>query len=352
MANPITFMHKFDDGNDEMQVGGLVCCTTLNPETVVATIVEMKDVFSATWLNVNTGPGKFNLAREFFCNGVRDAWDMVANDYTKTNANFLFALRDFLLQVMTPNVHSNQCSYQFALKELFNMKVTMFASRLHRIKELMKHLPRQANEPELTDDDINHIILQAMPNNFQDQYVVSFPQPLHEITVQELTERLSNIQSILDHKYASSQSNKRQKTKYNYKKQLSNHGNQSDYKRKGNNSNPNVCCIPGHQNHLWNDCCANCNSVNYDPNFMPCTYLSDQGGNHSNNNNNNNNHCLRSANHNNNHCTNLQQNYAINTRNGPPNHREDSQANTMSSSGTSNARDSPWVDDLDRQHYN
>ena len=275
----------------ERTTDGISPCSTLDIESLLEAITEIRDVVGPNRLDVDVPAKKFSIARDVFRGVARDAYDLAIDGMPQTDDNFNNSMpRELLLQATSSNAYSMQRAYLTRLRKPFEMDLPTFQHRLRHIKKMMVLLPRRNGEPEMTDFEFKTIYINAMPEKFRAEYFYKYEhQALTTTTFAEITERFGSIKRHLDvvEKIDNKRNNNNKKNdnsngnhngnknnnKYN-NQQNSGRGGGSGRGGRGNNSNKNnkiknPCRLPGHEGHDWSECKTNRNSSNYDPNFVP-----------------------------------------------------------------------------------
>ena len=290
----------------ERTAEGITPCTTLDVESLIEALLEVRDACGPLRLNVgNDTVAKFSLAREIFRGIARDAFDlaiegMALNDENNFNNNMP---RLLLLQAVSENAYSMQRTYLNRVKKPFEMDLPVFQHRLRHIRKLMTLLPRRAGDPDMTDYDFKQIFINSMPEKYRAEYNYKHEhEPLATTTFAQITERFGSIKRHID-VIEKIDNKKSKKNDGNNNNNNNNHNNNNSGGRGGRsrgngrgngrggrgrgsgsgNTPRNPCRFPGHQNHDWKDCKANRNSANYDPNFVPRTVDTTSGNNNNNN---------------------------------------------------------------------
>ena len=289
----------------ERTVEGITPCTTLDVESLIEALLEVRDACGPLRLNVGDNTvAKFSLAREIFRGIARDAFDlaiegMVLNDENNFNNNMP---RLLLLQAVSENAYSMQRTYLNRVKKPFEMDLPVFQHRLRHIRKLMTLLPRRAGDPDMTDYDFKQIFINSMPEKYRAEYNYKHEhEPLATTTFAQITERFGSIKRHID--VIEKIDNKKDKKNDGSNAIITiiiiittivsggrGRGNGRGSGRggrgrgSGSSDTPrNPCRFPGHQNHDWKDCKANRNSANYDPNFVPRTSETTNSNNNNNN---------------------------------------------------------------------
>jgi hypothetical protein len=277
-APHISFSIKHKNMEVTNHATGLTCCMTTDLETILATIAEIKDVLGANRLNITQGPLCFQYAREFFGGNACRAWDLAILGLARTVANLQVAFANLVKQLVSTEAYSDQRTYMQSLKKPTEMTVQQFIACILQMQELMSHLPRQDQEPMMTEHEFKYIVFNVHPRSFCDQYTLKYNDSMHAITLTTMGDRLARIQRVMDQKPSGSeQPSKKQKSNSSG----STSGNRNNVRSNNNNRNPGgekkgaACCIPGHSGHLWKECRANKHSPNYDKDFVPKAWAQD-----------------------------------------------------------------------------
>jgi hypothetical protein len=127
---------------------------------------------------------------------------MAVMGLNKTVANFKIALCNLMLQLVLEQAYSDQHQYLLRVRKPNEMNVNTFIARICQIQELTEQLPKQDNEPAMTNHNYKYIVYNALPRSFQNQYALKYNDSMHSISLQKLGKRMSRIQRVFDLKAA------------------------------------------------------------------------------------------------------------------------------------------------------
>jgi hypothetical protein len=194
----ISFSIKHENMEVTNHATGLTCCMTTDLETILVTIAEIKDMPGANHLNITQGPLCFQYAREFFGGNACRSWDPAILGLAKTVANLQVAFTNLIKQLVLTETYLDQCMYMQSLKKPIEMTVQQIIACILQMQELMSHLPRQEQEPMMTEHEFKYIVFNAHPCSFRDQYTLKYDDSMHAITLTTMGDRRAWIQRVMD----------------------------------------------------------------------------------------------------------------------------------------------------------
>ena len=134
-------------------------------EGVLYTIREFSAACNT--LNLTKGQSLFNNFRLCLVGNAREEWDIISNNKERTNTSFQQCIREFKRAYMTEQSKANLLEYlQFVTKPK-TMDVHTFVQQVQMLNRCIDEMPDNESLPSLTESQLKHIILHAMPSKWQ-----------------------------------------------------------------------------------------------------------------------------------------------------------------------------------------